>query len=356
MAGVFALAVLGTAVQAQTQPTFPGFPTTPGTSGYGSGGTVYTPFNPLGGGTTPGVGTTYPTTPGYPGYPYYPQYYMDPVGSYLYGSSAVLNSVGQFQMNQESAQVIHQLALQKQIETTKMLFDLEKYIRENTPTFTEKQMFAAKETLKRILQNATPGEVWNGRALNVLLTDLKKQPDLDKAVAAGKIPEDTLRQLNITYGANGNLGILKNKGQFSWPLALLDDKLIPKEQREDVQIQAEQLVKKALTDFQDPNLYKDLKANINSIRDKLESRVLTMDMPLYMQAKRFLDNFDDALLALSSPTMGATYMKYLEFTKGGKTLPELVNYIRTAGCPSPPPRPATRAPTRRCTPPWPTMT
>jgi hypothetical protein len=331
LASLVAVVLLGTCAPAWAQPTFPGFPTTPGTPGsYETGGNVYTPFNPLGGGSSfSGAGSSLPNP--FPPYPWYPQYYMDPVGSYLYGSSAVIGSVGQFQMNQESAQILHQMALQKDIETKKMLFDLERYIKENTPTFTDVQMQIAKETLKRILQNATPGEIWNGKALNILLNDLKKQPDVDKVVAAGKIPESTLRQLNIASPTGASLGILKDKGRFNWPIALLDDKIVPKEQRDAVQLQAEQLVTKAFNGTLDANLYKDLKANIAMIREKLISQVLTMDTAPYLQAKNFLDNFDSALSALTQSSQAVAYLEYLNFIKGGRTMPELVTYMKNNG-------------------------
>ncbi len=326
VAGLLAVALVGTYVHAQTQPNFPGFPATgPG----GGAGSAYTPFNPLGGGGIPNPAATAGSSY-YPPYPYYPQYYMDPVGSYLYGSSAVIGSFGQYQMNRESAQILHQMALQKQIETAKLMFDLEKYIKDNTPTFTENQMKTAKETLKRVLLLATPGEIWNGKAQNTLLKDLQKQ-HLDPKIAASKIPESTLRQLNIASGPNGSLGILRDKGHFTWPMALLDDAIVPKAERDAVESQAQQLVTKALNGAQDPVLWKDLKNEIEHIRESLVAKALNMDAGPYMQAKRFLDSFDESLAALSVPAVATAYLEYLDFIKGGRTLPELIDWLTVKG-------------------------
>lgn len=325
LASLSALALLALNVQGQQPPLFPGFPN-PAAPGAGSAGSVYTPFNPLASAVNPnygGAGMPFVPPAWYP--PYY--YQMDPVGSYLYGTSAVVGSVGQYHMNRESAQVLHQMALQKQIETTKMLFDLKKYLKDNTPSFTDEQMKIAETTLKRILQNATPAEVWNGKALNVLLKDLTKQ-ELDKAsVKSLVLPEATLRQLNVTSGNNGNLGLLKDKGRFNWPIALADDELISKEERDAMSIQAEQLVTKAMNGSLDVKAFKDLKANIDKLNEKLPKKVLKIPTPQYMQAKRFLESFDEALFALQDTKMAEAYVDYQNFIKGGKSVQELVDYM-----------------------------
>jgi hypothetical protein len=256
---------------------------------------------------------------------------MDPVASYLYGSSSVISSTSQFLMNREQAQIYHQMALQKQVETAKMVFDLNKYIKENTPTFSDEQRKIAEDTLKRILKNAAPSEIWSGRALNIILKDLKQQ-DLDKYnLKPVIIPAEILRQLNITAGNNGSLGILKDNGRFNWPLALLDDEVVSKAKRDDIQIQAEQLVKQALGGTLDPNTYKDLRANINLIREKLPEKITSIPGTEYMQAKRFLENFDEALNALQKPNVAKAYLDFQKFTTKDRTLPELVAYMTKYG-------------------------
>jgi hypothetical protein len=332
LAGLLTLALLATNVQAQTggPPTFPGFPNPTGTQG--TGGSVYTPFNPLAGSVNPGTGP----------YSYYPNnfgpsyYYQDPVGSYLYGSSAVLGSAGQYQMNQQMAQIYHQLALQKQLETAKMVFELNKYIKENTKSFGQEEIEKAEKVLLRILKNATPGEIWNGKALNVLLKDLKTQQDLDKfSIKTTMIPEAVLRQMNVTIGDSDSagLGILRDKGAFTWPLALLNEKLVPKEQRDAMSTQASILITKALNGTFDEKVYNDLKQNVDSVREKLVAKVLEIDGTPYIQAKRFLDSIDDALvtLQLKGPNLAVAYADYQHKIKGGMTIQDLVLYMKAKG-------------------------
>src|SRR5436853_260740 len=67
-------------------------------------------------------------------------------------------------------------ALQDRLDTKKKKFDLEMYIKANTPTFTEEQAKVLKMTLKRIQTNSTEPEIVNGRALNLLLDDMRRYP------------------------------------------------------------------------------------------------------------------------------------------------------------------------------------
>jgi len=256
---------------------------------------------------------------------------MDPVGSYLYGTSAVVNSTGQFLMNREMAQTYHQIALQKQLETIKQRFDLEKYIRDNTPSFTEEQAKVAAETLKRLLKNAAPAEVWNGKALNFILKDLKEQ-DLERIpMKTMTVGENTLKQLNVTFGNNGNLGLLRNNGNLLWPFALLDENMVPKDLRGAVNVQAEELFKQAANGNININTYKDLKKNIETIRQSLSGQVLVVPTADYLQAKQFLESFDEALRALKEPKVAAAQLDWQKFANGGKSVKEIVDYMKDRG-------------------------
>ena len=116
------------------------------------------------------------------------------------------------------------------------------YIRDNTPTFTQEQAKIAKTTLQRIQTNATPPEIWSGRGLNILLKDLVKWAGKKSPVPTKSIDEDVLKHLNIAT-KYGNLGLLRNNGQFTWPAALRA--LIPQEDRANLANETQRLFRQA---------------------------------------------------------------------------------------------------------------
>src|SRR5437868_2946839 len=171
------------------QGLFPGLgsvnPYTPvGTNPYAPG--MINPYNPV------GVPLTSPYDQAYAN-PYLP--YAD-AGSVLRGQADVMRAYGTVITSQEQARIVRELALQAKLETRKKKFDLDLYIKANTPTFTDEQAKIAKTTLKRIQTNSSEPEIVNGMALNLLLADMRKYPDKKPKVEPFALSGDVLGHLN----------------------------------------------------------------------------------------------------------------------------------------------------------------
>lgn len=250
-------------------------------------------------------------------------------GGYLYGASSVMNAYGQLTMNQEQARIMREQAEQAKLDTKKKRFDLLAYIRDNTPTFTQEQAKIAKQTLQRIQTLATPTEIWSGKALNVLLKDLVKWANKKSPVPTASLDEDVLKHLNIAT-KYGNLGILREDGKFTWPGAILS--LLLQEERMAIEKATERLFKQAAGNAQfDANSYTDLLAEMDKLRTKLTQNVNNTPTPLYMDAKRFLNDFNEALTAMKDGDAVAYIDFRTKFTGGGKTVEELVDYMARKG-------------------------
>ena len=289
---------------------------TPG--GYGGAGNQYSPggvnpYSPYGGyGGGYGLGAAGPGVGS---------------GAYLMGASDVMRSYGNVIQAQESARILREQALQAKLETTRKAFELEMYIKANTPTYTQEQERVAKTTLRRIQTNSLPGEVTNGKSLNYLLDDLRKFPNRKIALEPITLSEGVLSNLNVTKNTYG-LGILRDDGRVSWPTALQERMSV--KQRKDLDEQLKDLVKGAYRDKLDVNLLKDVRTDIDKMREDLVKRVNDTPTNQYMDAKRFLQEFHEATVALEKGE-APIQAKFQREIEGGRTVQDVVDYMVKSG-------------------------
>jgi hypothetical protein len=313
---------------AQAQGFFPGNPGlgavnpyTPVTANpYAAAATnPYSPYNPF----NPGTGGS-PYDSGY-GNPYWP-YYADP-GSVLRGAADIMRAYGTVITSQEQARIMREAALQARLDTKKKKFDLDMYIRANTPTFTDEQAKLAKATLKRIQTMSSEPEIVNGRALNLLLDDIRKHVGKKAPVDPFALREDQLAQLNVTK-SNASLGILRNGGEFVWPAVFQE--YFPAEQLRLIENQAKSLVKNAEKGKVDVNVLKDLRTELDKLREQLVKKVNEVPTTQYLDGKRFLNDFDEARLSLERGE-AATQVNFQKWISGGKTVQQLADYMIANG-------------------------
>src|SRR2546421_8756544 len=138
----------------------------------------------------------------------YPPYYSDP----LMGAADVLRSYGDVVNAQEKARILREAAKQSRLETAKKRFDTERYIQDNTPTFTEEQAKVTAQVLKRLQSTSNPFEIHSGASLNIMLDDLKKNMSKRVVLGAINLPDNVLLHINVTTGP-GNLGLLRHGGR-----------------------------------------------------------------------------------------------------------------------------------------------
>jgi hypothetical protein len=270
---------------------------------------------------------------GYGGGGYYPYSYatQDPYGGFLRGSADVINAQGKFLSQVQQAKLYKEQAEQAKIETRRKLFDEIMYERANTPSFTERREKLAALELRRSQKTASINEIWSGRALNILLKDLKqlyrKQsgPDID-------LSKDILKQINVVGAkGKGNIGLLRNDGQLTWPLGLRDLEPVDesREIRRNLDRWAQRAVKQAANGEVDAGLIKDMRANVQKLHRLLARNVNDLPTSQYIEAKRFLNNFDDAVKSLESSDV-ANYFNQTWMAKG-KTVKDLVSYMDEKG-------------------------
>ena len=257
--------------------------------------------------------------------PYYGGYGygLGPVGGAYAGLAEVYRSYGTVIMNMEQARSMREQAVQAKLETRKKRFDLEMYIRANTPTFIEEQTRIARDVLKRIHTQSMPGEIANGKALNVMLDDVRKFPNRKLGLEQVILSEHILLQLNVTASYYG-LGLLRNDGKIAWTVAVVES--VPPEPLKKLDVQAQALVKSAVMGKMDVNVFRDFSAELDRTYDDLVKRVNDLPGPQYLEAKRFLSDLKDARTALEKGE-AQNQAAYQKAISGGKSVQEIAEFM-----------------------------
>src|SRR5262249_33480354 len=144
------------------------------------------------------------------------------------------------------------------------------------------------------------------------------------AVPPPVLDEDTIKHLNVTK-KYGNLGLLRNNGTFAWPSALRN--LVPADQRNTMEKETQRLFRQAANAQLDPDTLRDLRNDVEKIRKDLLEKANEIRQVPYMEAKRFLNDFDDALTALENGDATAFFDFQSQFAGGGKTVEDLIRYM-----------------------------
>lgn len=253
----------------------------------------------------------------------YISYTPDPYTGLLYGSADMLRASASMNMGFERARILRELAIRASLENRKQRFDLERYIKEHTPTLTQDQEKVAAETLRRVQKLASPGEIAYGRSVNILVKDLAKYRDKKATFDGEPIDEDILKHVNVTNGEYGpNLGFLRS-GQFNWPAALQD--LVPERERSEIEDLARSLYDLAIEGKSIDQL-RNLELRVARLQTMLQDRRNELGSGEYLAARRFLNDFQSAARALRQG-IAPRYAAFLRFIRGGKTAQEVAKYM-----------------------------
>jgi hypothetical protein len=265
---------------------------------------------------------------------YYGGYNPDPYG--LYGTAATFGAYGQLGMDMEKARILREQAEQAKLDTRKKLVDTLAYIRQNEYTFTQAQADIAKKILDRVQKMPTKEEVISGRSLNIMLDSLITL----SALKVDRLPtvtldEDVLKLLNVTgqlkSDGSVNIGLLRDNGRFAWPSVFDEKNVASEKEKKDIELHAQELYQQSINAKIDKNTLKDLRTGLQHLRESLNKNINQVPMQGYTEGLRFLNSFDAAVLALERGDAPLNLDFQQKFAKGGKTVQELVDYMKRNG-------------------------
>lgn len=256
---------------------------------------------------------------------------MKGTGEVLKGAAEVMQAYGTVIISNEEARIMREQANQARIDTAKKRFEYELWLKANTPSFTDEQAKIAKTVLKRVQATNNPNEISSGKSLNILLDDLRRTMGTNvPSSEAIPLGEDVLRHVNVTglRSSSRNLGLLRNDGRFTWPPAL--QQLLPQNVREEIEVQAQAVVEMASNGKRPGSLLIDLQKSVDKTRDHLVAKINDVPTSQFIEAKRFLDDFDDARRALQAGD-AVRYFEFQKWVSGGKSIQEVVEYLSGKG-------------------------
>lgn len=282
---------------------------TPGVDPYGSN--LYTP-----GMDTYGSGYANPYTP-----------YVGSGGT-LFGAADSIRAAGNLLNQQQQARLLYEQARQARLQTRKQEFDLQMYMDANRPTYTEIQARVAAQTVRRVQTNSNPAEINSGRALNILLDDLRRFPG-KKLPDATSIDADVLRQMNVT-SSFGSLGLLRDGSRIEFPSAF--EGVVTPAQTKNMQTLLQIVMDAANTGKRvDPNVMRDLRGEMDRARDVLAKKINEIPTQDYLDAIRFFNDFDEARIALERGE-AKNQQAWNKFASGGaRTTQEVVDWMISHG-------------------------
>jgi hypothetical protein len=247
-----------------------------------------------------------PLASAYVPYSPYVVVHYGPLGGYLAGVADIIGARGQFLIDREQAHLLREQAREARIERRRMAFDEAQYERAMSPTNEEEREFRRVENVRRSLRNPPLTEIWSGKALNDLLTDIQtKLADLRlKGAHEPVVPvdADALHQINFTTGAieaGSGVGLLKEGGRLHWPLALQAPAFQPL--RERIEQLAYRLVKDAQNGQVDSDARAGLTRAVTEMQKELKRHVDTIPVDEYIAAKRFLNALEANVKTFTAP-------------------------------------------------------
>ncbi len=303
----------------------------PGGGGFpfGAGGTLLT--NPYGGG---GFGTGFDGS-SFSSSPYYPYYYENPFGSYLRGGADVINAQGRFLVNEQQARLLREQVKAERVAHRKRVFDEYLYERERTPTAEQLREEERLVQRDRSRNNPPLTEVYSAKALNDLLVDLQRLQGtgafttIRDRVPQFPVEEDTVKRINFSsVKGGGNIGLLKNDGRLSWPVGLMGQEF--KVERERLSSLAQEAVGQVATNTRvDGGTLQQIATDVDRLQNQLSKQVRELTPAQYIEAKQFLNNFEDAIKALRQPDVGNFFSG--KYAPKVKTVGELVDFMTKNG-------------------------
>jgi hypothetical protein len=240
--------------------------------------------------------------------------------------AGVINAVGNLPIQQAQARLLGESANQAAIQTRQMAFDEGRYEAAHTPTFLAQQDRWTQINVLRALNPANGAAVVHGDSLNQLLPYLTALAEQNPAGPTVPISAATLHSINFQAGQDGpTAGMLKDKGQLTWPLQLKGseqqalDALLPR------------AIQDAAANRLELSTYNEMVSLVDTVKEETYTRYMRDEITgdAYRDASEFLCDLESSLAVLQRPDAA----RIVDGTSAvqGNTVPELVENMTRQG-------------------------
>ncbi len=267
-------------------------------------------------------------------HPYYGNPYAYgavPYSGYMNGAAGVISAQGQYLINTQQAYLLKEQVRQAQLDYRHRAYDEWLYERANTPTLNDERERIQREELRRARNVPPQTEIWAGTSLNELLFDIQQMQGRGAVGPNVPLDDDILQQINVRARDQGNQGLLKDAGKLSWPFALqtLPQAKEGEELRARIDKTLLQAKDEAVGGRLDAKAISDLQRDIKRLRQLLFDQVNEVSFGDYTDAKRYLNQLDEAVNVLKQPDAG-NYVNG-KYSARGRNVRELVQYMTDNG-------------------------
>jgi hypothetical protein len=205
--------------------------------------------------------------------------------------------------------------------------------RDTLPNSEDERERQRRLEVQRARLNPPKTEIWSGKALNELLTELRLSFSLaDSGEGSPPLPSDLLRRVNVSSGkAGGNAAVFRER-RLAWPMLLQDPSFAEERQR------ADEFVTRAFEEATQGRLTLDTVGGLRRCYVDLDKRLTDVtrsdSLPLwsptmYFQARQFLHRLEAALSLMDQED--APRFLLGTFRVQAKTVAELVRYMTENG-------------------------
>jgi hypothetical protein len=252
----------------------------------------------------------------------------DPFAQGLMGSADIVNAQGTLLLSNEQSWMMHEQGRQAKIQTRRKLFDEYRYERENTASSEDLRQMERQTLYRRSIANPAASEIASGSALNILMDHIN---DLQASGSRGpsvSLDDSIIKQISVRpEGRTENCGLLKDANKLGWPSVLLAS--VYEKERNRIQDFLLKAIQQCSSGRVEDKTINTLRADVESLQERLSGNVHDLGTGKYMEGKRFLNSLDEAVQALGQ-TDAIKYFNH-EYELKGKTVAEMISNMKDKG-------------------------
>jgi hypothetical protein len=256
----------------------------------------------------------------------------NPFTGYLEGAADLTMANANYEKIIQEARLVREQANRSHIDTRRKMLEEAEWERAEWLKRYDPEVVRQKDQaweLDRARHDPPLVDILSGRALNTLLTHVGKQ--LNRGERGQRVPlsEDILKGINLTgQDTRANAGLLKFDGRLQWPLSLEGSEFADSRDRIN-KLLAEAVNQAKNTQPVDPGKLVDLRKALRRLNDALLNNVSEMSPSQYIEAKRYLNQVDDAVKALEDPNVSNYFNQ--NWVPKGDNVGKLVEFMTSKG-------------------------
>ncbi len=234
------------------------------------------------------------------GYPY--GYAPDPAGGALNGVANLTTATAQYYQQIGQAQMTQEDLKRSMMDTRRKVFDEMDYEQNRTRQLQQRKAAQDQsDALRKARNNPSPGSIWSGDVLNVLLADVQAI-ETSCGVRGASIPLDQniLKHINVTDGTTfGSIGLFRDGRPLNWPLPLQDDRF--KDLREQIESLSSMAARGIVSGKPAGKEVRDLLTAIAGLKDQVAAATNDQSPSDNIRSMRYANQLKEAAQTLTDP-------------------------------------------------------